>query len=166
MPLPSHRRHFSWISRSPCLSISQSLARLHCRVRRKLLTITSGAALPPSLIISNPSVIHSYSGSMCYCTMICLGEMVSYLPIPGGHIKLAERFVNPAFSFAMGWNYWYNWCVLPCPLLIEFYLTLLTTSCVNRSLSLFIEFTSNIITRTTPLERSTSTYLIQYNTTP
>jgi amino acid permease len=25
--------------------------------------------------------------------------MVSYLPIPGGHIKLAERFVDPAFSF-------------------------------------------------------------------
>jgi len=32
---------------------------------------------------------------------------VAYLPIPGGHIKLAERFVDPAFSFTMGWNYWY-----------------------------------------------------------
>jgi len=40
--------------------------------------------------------------------MLCLGEMISYLPIPGGHIKLAERFVNPAFSFTVGWNYWYN----------------------------------------------------------
>jgi hypothetical protein len=30
---------------------------------------------------------------------VSLGEMVSYLPIPGGHIKLAERFVDPAFSF-------------------------------------------------------------------
>lgn len=25
--------------------------------------------------------------------------MISYLPIPGGHIKLAERFVDGAFSF-------------------------------------------------------------------
>ena len=49
--------------------------------------------------------------------MVSLGEMVSYLPIPGGHIKLAERFVDPAFSFAMGWNYWYNWTiVLPAEL--------------------------------------------------
>ncbi len=32
---------------------------------------------------------------------ISLGEMVAYLPIPGGHIKLAERFVDPAFSFVM-----------------------------------------------------------------
>lgn len=38
--------------------------------------------------------------------------MIAYLPIPGGHIKLAERFVNPAFSFAMGWNYWYNWTII------------------------------------------------------
>ncbi|KAG6907866.1 hypothetical protein DXG01_007080 [Tephrocybe rancida] len=49
--------------------------------------------------------------------MISLGEMVAYLPIPGGHIKLAERFVNPAFSFTLGWNFWYNWTiVLPAEL--------------------------------------------------
>jgi amino acid transporter len=43
--------------------------------------------------------------------------MISYLPVPGGHIKLAERFVDPAFSFTMGWNYWYNWTiVLPAEL--------------------------------------------------
>ncbi|KAN0082933.1 amino acid-polyamine-Organocation superfamily protein [Tylopilus felleus] len=29
-----------------------------------------------------------------------------------GHIKLAERFVDPAFAFALGWNLWYNWTVL------------------------------------------------------
>ncbi|KAE9410882.1 amino acid permease [Gymnopus androsaceus JB14] len=51
-------------------------------------------------------------GSVCFATMISLGEMVAYLPITGGHIKLAERFVNPAFSFAMGWNYWYNWVII------------------------------------------------------
>ena len=37
--------------------------------------------------------------------------MIAFLPIAGGHIKLAERFVSPAFSFAMGWNYWYNWTI-------------------------------------------------------
>ncbi|KAI9300192.1 amino acid permease [Cunninghamella echinulata] len=51
-------------------------------------------------------------GTIVYAVMNCLGEMVAYLPIPGGHIKLAERFVSPAFSFAMGWNYWYNWTVV------------------------------------------------------
>ncbi|KAG2062158.1 amino acid permease [Suillus hirtellus] len=49
--------------------------------------------------------------SIVYCVMISLGEMVAYLPIAGGHIKLAERFIDPAFSFAMGWNYWYDWAI-------------------------------------------------------
>lgn len=62
-------------------------------------------------------------GSICYAVMVghyymtlnlndlfnlekvTLGEMVSYLPVPGGHLTLAERFVDPAFSFALGWNY-------------------------------------------------------------
>lgn len=44
--------------------------------------------------------------------MISLGEMIAYLPVPGGHIKLAERFVDPALSFTMGWNYWYNWTII------------------------------------------------------
>ncbi|KAI0036687.1 amino acid permease [Vararia minispora EC-137] len=56
-------------------------------------------------------------GTICYSVMITLGEMISYLPIAGGHIKLAERFVDPALSFTMGWNYWYNWViVLPAEL--------------------------------------------------
>jgi yeast amino acid transporter len=56
-------------------------------------------------------------GSVCYAVMQCLGEAVSYLPVPGGHIRLADRFVSPAMAFALGWNYWYNWViVLPAEL--------------------------------------------------
>lgn len=55
---------------------------------------------------------YAIMGSITYSVMISLGEMVSFLPIPGGHIKLAERFVDPAMSFAMGWNYWYNWTMI------------------------------------------------------
>jgi amino acid transporter len=56
-------------------------------------------------------------GSVCFSVMQCLGEAVSYLPVPGGHIRLAERFVSPAMAFALGWNYWYNWViVLPAEL--------------------------------------------------
>ncbi|KIJ68242.1 hypothetical protein HYDPIDRAFT_146092 [Hydnomerulius pinastri MD-312] len=51
-------------------------------------------------------------GTIVLAVMVSLGEMIAFLPIPGGHIKLAERFVDPAFSFAMGWNYWYNWTIV------------------------------------------------------
>ena len=40
-------------------------------------------------------------GTVAYAVMVSVGEMVSYLPVPGGHIALAARFVNPAFSFTM-----------------------------------------------------------------
>lgn len=40
-----------------------------------------------------------------------LGEMIAFLPLPGGHIKMAERFVGPALSFTVGWNAWYNWTI-------------------------------------------------------
>lgn len=66
-----------------------------------------------------------YLWSDCQYLQVSLGEMIAYLPVPGwvhysfrqylthllfsGHIKLAERFVDPAFSFTMGWNYWYGW---------------------------------------------------------
>ncbi|KIJ21581.1 amino acid-polyamine-Organocation superfamily protein [Paxillus involutus ATCC 200175] len=51
-------------------------------------------------------------GTIVLSVMVSLGEMIAYLPVPGGHIKLAERFVDPAMSFAMGWNYWYNWTIV------------------------------------------------------
>ncbi|OCB87113.1 amino acid permease [Sanghuangporus baumii] len=55
--------------------------------------------------------------AVCCGSQISLGEMIAYLPLPGGHIRLAERFVDPAFSFALGWNYWYNWTIgLPAEL--------------------------------------------------
>jgi len=44
--------------------------------------------------------------------MISLGEMAAFLPIAGGHITFAERFVDPAWSFALGWLYYYNWTII------------------------------------------------------
>jgi len=73
-------------------------------------------------------------GTVCYSVMISLGEMVAYLPIPGGHIKLAERFVDPALSFTMGWNYWYNWTIiLPGELSAAAVLVNFWTESVNNS---------------------------------
>jgi len=63
--------------------------------------------------------LHSILGnhSLALETKISIGEMATLLPIPGGHVKLAERFVDPALSFTLGWFYWYNWTIgLPAEL--------------------------------------------------
>lgn len=44
--------------------------------------------------------------------MECTGEMVTYLPVVGAHLWLSGRFVDPALSAAMSWNYWYCWALI------------------------------------------------------
>lgn len=39
----------------------------------------------------------------------CLGEMATLFPTTGSFNEFAGRFVDPALSFALGWNYWYMW---------------------------------------------------------
>ncbi|GAA5902677.1 uncharacterized protein JCM6883_007205 [Sporobolomyces salmoneus] len=50
--------------------------------------------------------------TLVYSMMISLGEMISHLPISGGHLALASRFVDPAFGFAVGWTYTINWLLV------------------------------------------------------
>ena len=50
-------------------------------------------------------------GLMVYFLMTSLGEMATYLPVTGSFATYARRFVDPAFGFAMGWNYWFNWAI-------------------------------------------------------
>jgi len=54
---------------------------------------------------------------MVWTLMCSLGEMIAHLPIPGGHLALADRFFSPSLSFTLGWSYWYLWSlVLPSEL--------------------------------------------------
>ncbi|KAJ6486513.1 amino acid permease/ SLC12A domain-containing protein [Mycena vitilis] len=47
-------------------------------------------------------------GTICYCMLMSLGEMMCYMPIAGGFIHFAERFIDPAMGFALGWLQWYG----------------------------------------------------------
>ena len=48
---------------------------------------------------------------MVYFIMTSLGEMATYLPVSGSFGTYATRFVDPAFGFAVGWNYWFSWAI-------------------------------------------------------
>lgn len=50
--------------------------------------------------------------SVVFCVMLCTGEMVTYLPVVGAHLRLSGRFVDPSLSAAMSWNYWYCWALI------------------------------------------------------
>ena len=51
---------------------------------------------------------------MLYATVHALGEMAVLFPVAGSFSAFSTRFLDPAWGFAMGWNYALNWlCVLP-----------------------------------------------------
>lgn len=51
---------------------------------------------------------------MLYCTVHALGEMAVLFPVAGSFSAYSTRFLDPAWGFAMGWNYALQWlAVLP-----------------------------------------------------
>jgi yeast amino acid transporter len=74
------------------------------------LFIGSGGALanagPAGALIA-----YAFVGTLVYSVMVALGEMATFLPVPGAFTAYASRFVDPSLGFAMGWIYWFSWAV-------------------------------------------------------
>ncbi|KAF2757247.1 amino acid permease [Pseudovirgaria hyperparasitica] len=75
------------------------------------LFVGTGSALaaggPASLIIA-----YGIIGIMMYCTVQALGEMAVLFPVAGSFSAYSTRFLDPAWGFAMGWNYAFQWLVV------------------------------------------------------
>ncbi|KAF9480121.1 dicarbixylic amino acid permease [Pholiota conissans] len=83
---------------------------------RQISMIALGGAVGTGLIIGSGTALvrggplglllgYSYVGFVCYLVMVSLGEMAAFLPHKKGFAGYATRFVDPAFGFALGWNY-------------------------------------------------------------
>jgi lysine-specific permease len=66
-----------------------------------IVKIGPGGALLGYLII----------GIMIYFIMTSLGEMATFMPVAGSFEAYGTRFVDPAFGYAVGWNYWLTWAL-------------------------------------------------------
>ncbi|CAK5267222.1 unnamed protein product [Mycena citricolor] len=52
-------------------------------------------------------VAYALVGTVAYSSLCCVGEMTTWAPISGTFPHYAARWVDPAFGFAVGWNYFY-----------------------------------------------------------
>ncbi|TFK71427.1 general APC amino acid permease [Pluteus cervinus] len=50
-------------------------------------------------------------GTVAYSSLCSIGEMTTHAPISGTFPHFAARWVDPAFGFAVGWNYFYTNCI-------------------------------------------------------
>lgn len=48
-------------------------------------------------------------GIAVWVLMQCVGEVTAMFPVHGGFIEHANRFVDPALSFALSWLYYFMW---------------------------------------------------------
>ncbi|SEN01083.1 lysine-specific permease [Ligilactobacillus sp. WC1T17] len=89
---------------------------------RHLSMIALGGTIGTGLFVASGSAISQAGpggaliayvgiGLMVYFLMTSLGEMATYLPVTGSFATYSTKFVDPAFGFAMGWNYWLNWSI-------------------------------------------------------
>ncbi|MDR5587134.1 MULTISPECIES: amino acid permease [Clostridium] len=71
-------------------------------------------AMGDTLHVAGPGgalVAYGLVGIMVYFLITSLGEMATYMPIAGSFSSYANKFIDPALGFALGWNYWYNWAI-------------------------------------------------------
>ncbi|KAJ5928201.1 hypothetical protein N7466_007157 [Penicillium verhagenii] len=72
------------------------------------LFITSGTAIAES----GPAgalIAYIFVGSIVFSVMVSLGEVATFIPIPGAFTSYAARLIDPSLGFSMGWIYWFNW---------------------------------------------------------
>lgn len=75
------------------------------------LFVASGKSLnmggPASLLVA-----YGFIGIMLFCTVQALGELAVTFPVAGSFSAYSTRFLDPAWGFAMGWNYAIQWLIV------------------------------------------------------
>ncbi|PXZ06430.1 lysine transporter [Gilliamella apicola] len=89
---------------------------------RHLAMIAIGGSIGTGLFVASGATVaqagpggallsYAIIGIMVYFLMTSLGELAAYLPVSGTFATYGARYVDEAFGFAIGWNYWYNWAI-------------------------------------------------------
>ncbi|KAK5113693.1 hypothetical protein LTR62_003320 [Meristemomyces frigidus] len=114
--------------------VHENADQLHRRLgNRQIQLIAIGGSIGTALFVSIGSGLHHGGpGSLfiaytIYAIMLgfvnnCITEMTVLMPVSGGFVRLAGEWVDEAFGFAAGWNFF-----LYEALLIPFEITALTT---------------------------------------
>ena len=98
---------------TPSTQVKRGLKHRHLTLIALGGTIGTGLFVASGATISQAGplgalVAYVAIGLMVFFLMTSLGEMASYLPVSGSFASFADRYVDKAFGFAMGWNYWFN----------------------------------------------------------
>lgn len=57
---------------------------------------------------------YTFTGLAVFAMMMSLGEMATWLPLPGAIPQFCSRYVDDSVGFAVGWNNWYSCAITLC----------------------------------------------------
>ncbi|KAL2872407.1 amino acid permease/ SLC12A domain-containing protein [Aspergillus lucknowensis] len=91
--------------------------------RRKVMMMTFGAGIGTGLWVGTGqalyyagpaglAITYSLTALIVYAQYSSVGEMTTYMPVHGGFIRQCSEFVDPAFGFAIGINFWFAWVMI------------------------------------------------------
>jgi amino acid transporter len=90
---------------------------------RHLQMIAIGGSIGTGLFVGSGKALHNGGpaslliaffliGAMLYCTVHALGELTVRFPVSGAFSTFCTRFIDPAWGFAIGWNYGIQWLIV------------------------------------------------------
>ncbi|KAF5126973.1 hypothetical protein DV495_003035 [Geotrichum candidum] len=90
---------------------------------RHLQMIAIGGSIGTGLFVGSGKALHNGGpaslliaffliGAMLYSTVHALGELTVRFPVSGAFSTFCTRFIDPAWGFAIGWNYGIQWLIV------------------------------------------------------
>ncbi|CAK3862354.1 amino acid transporter [Lecanosticta acicola] len=91
--------------------------------KRQVMMMTFGAGIGTGLWVGTGTAL-KYAGpggiAIAYTVVsfvvwlqyVCIGEMTAYRPVHGGFIRQEAEYVDKAFGFACGANFWFEWVMI------------------------------------------------------
>ncbi|RYN27113.1 Arginine permease [Alternaria tenuissima] len=96
--------------------VKRDLGRRHINMIAIAGMIGTGLFLASGQAIATAGPVGALLGYLCMGLIACgvalsAGEMSAFMPVTGGFVRHATRFVQPALGIATGWNFWYTMAI-------------------------------------------------------
>ncbi|KAJ6000083.1 hypothetical protein N7481_000492 [Penicillium waksmanii] len=99
---------------NPLPELKRKLKSRHLQMIAIGGTIGTGLFIGSGAAIANAGPVGAliafiFVGTIVYSVMTALGEVATYIPVPGSFTTYATRLIHPSLGFSMGWIYWFSW---------------------------------------------------------
>ncbi|EMD39101.1 hypothetical protein CERSUDRAFT_112793 [Gelatoporia subvermispora B] len=110
---PNGRDHHYNLDASELDHVQRRLKQRHVQMIAIAGTLGTGLFLGSGEALAKAGplgslIAYMLVGTVAYASLCAVGEMTSFAPISGTFPHFAGRWVDPAFGFATGWNYFYT----------------------------------------------------------